>query len=597
MAAAPTGTTAADATPSHARTASATSSSSSAAAAAAASAADPSAGLRPSHAQAAQAASPASPGAGVGGGGGSHSRQPSSSSSGGAAGGGGGGGGGGHPQLVALRKIDALSEKLQKEGKLLEALQCMEKSLILRGHIFGLDSVEVFRACKSVGEMANFLAMTFLQQGLFHLAPRSTRTAGVCCSLLCVELDGAVRSCIAQDVHLLRGAHAHPNESADARRSATTIHPSVRACVRARVCADLFDVTLELLKKAEVLTERHKAVRAVTFNNMACYYRKRGKLRTALNYARKALGIEAKLAESNAAAAAAGADAAGSVVAIKSADTHLNMCTILSELKRHEKAIVHARIALKLLLLELFGDFDQLQKQEQAERLQQQQQGDGGSGGEQQGSGATRGPAEHEQIATGSNPEVRTDPASMARLRARLPPDRIAVLAIAYHNLAVQQEFLRKYPESLSSYEKATRVVTTHLGASHPLCASLAESYAAAQAKMENKMARQKEHAAARAGGKGMAATSSASSASTAKLDANRSARVDKQHAHQKQPQQQPQDHQQPELYLSPDQEEEDQAYTDDGEYRDEEEAEAAAAAAEAQEEYDRDAEEETALG
>ena len=136
------------------------------------------------------------------------------------------------------------------------------QSLILRGHIFGLDSVEVFRACKSVGEMCNYLSMSMLQQ-------------------------------------------------------------------------DLFDVALELLKKAEVLTERHKAVRAVTFNNLACqllhialcrslvrvsiwkllvcpifahacaiclvlpgYYRKRGKLRTALNYARKALGIEAKISES-----------------------------------------------------------------------------------------------------------------------------------------------------------------------------------------------------------------------------------------------------------------------------------------------------------
>ena len=30
------------------------------------------------------------------------------------------------------------------------------------------------------------------------------------------------------------------------------------------------------------------------------------------------------------------------------ADTNLNMCTILSELKRHEQAIVHARTALKV---------------------------------------------------------------------------------------------------------------------------------------------------------------------------------------------------------------------------------------------------------
>jgi hypothetical protein len=58
---------------------------------------------------------------------------------------------------------------------------------------------------------------------------------------------------------------------------------------------DEFDITLELLKKAEVLTERHRMVRAVTFNNFACYYRKRGKLRTALSYVRKALAIESKL--------------------------------------------------------------------------------------------------------------------------------------------------------------------------------------------------------------------------------------------------------------------------------------------------------------
>ncbi len=78
---------------------------------------------------------------------------------------------------------------------------------------------------------------------------------------------------------------------------------------------------------------------------VCCVSRKRGKLRTALNYCRKALGIESKVTEK-----------------VKSADTHLNLCAILSELGRHEKALVHARIALKQLLLELFGDFDQLQR-------------------------------------------------------------------------------------------------------------------------------------------------------------------------------------------------------------------------------------------
>lgn len=56
-----------------------------------------------------------------------------------------------------------------------------------------------------------------------------------------------------------------------------------------------FGMVLELLKKAEILTERDEAGRAVTYNNLACYYRRRGKLHAALQYLQKALKIEAKM--------------------------------------------------------------------------------------------------------------------------------------------------------------------------------------------------------------------------------------------------------------------------------------------------------------
>ena len=56
-----------------------------------------------------------------------------------------------------------------------------------------------------------------------------------------------------------------------------------------------FAMVLELLKKAEILTERDNAGRAVTFNNLACYYRRQGKLHAALQYLQKALKIENKL--------------------------------------------------------------------------------------------------------------------------------------------------------------------------------------------------------------------------------------------------------------------------------------------------------------
>jgi len=41
---------------------------------------------------------------------------------------------------------------------------------------------------------------------------------------------------------------------------------------------------LDLLKKSEELCENNELGQAMTFNNMACYYRRIGKMRTALNF-------------------------------------------------------------------------------------------------------------------------------------------------------------------------------------------------------------------------------------------------------------------------------------------------------------------------
>ena len=148
-------------------------------------------------------------------------------------------------ELLALQRIDDTCVKLQEQGKYLEALECMERGLVLRQHFFGADSDEVWRACKTVGEMCNLLAMTYLQQ-------------------------------------------------------------------------EDFGMVLELLKKAEILTERDEAGRAVTYNNLACYYRRQGKLHAALSYLQKALRIESRLEQVD-----------------NPADTHLNMCAVLSQLGRH----------------------------------------------------------------------------------------------------------------------------------------------------------------------------------------------------------------------------------------------------------------------
>lgn len=52
-------------------------------------------------------------------------------------------------------------------------------------------------------------------------------------------------------------------------------------------------MSMELLKKAELYTENgNERIRAITYNNYACLFRKTKKLRNALQYLEKALEIE-----------------------------------------------------------------------------------------------------------------------------------------------------------------------------------------------------------------------------------------------------------------------------------------------------------------
>jgi tetratricopeptide (TPR) repeat protein len=213
----------------------------------------------------------------------------------------------------------------------------MERGLVLRQHFFGAESDEVWNACKTVGEMCNLLAMTYLQQ-------------------------------------------------------------------------EDFNMVLELLKKAEILTERDPPGRAATFNNLACYYRRQGKLHAALQYLQKALKIESKL-----------------MTVQNPADTHINACAVLSQLGRHQAALEHAQNALILLQEELLSP----------------------------PGGATSAKA----------PQA----------------DRIAVLAIAYHNIGVEQEFLKRYEQSMLSYRKGVEVAERYLGPKHAICITLRNSLLAAK--------------------------------------------------------------------------------------------------------------------
>lgn len=58
---------------------------------------------------------------------------------------------------------------------------------------------------------------------------------------------------------------------------------------------------------------------------------------------------------------------------------------------------------------------------------------------------------------SGAPPPSQSDPMAEASSRdpSKKPEDRMIVLCIAYHNIAVEQEFLKQYQASLNSYAKA----------------------------------------------------------------------------------------------------------------------------------------------
>lgn len=187
-----------------------------------------------------------------------------------------------------------------------------------------------------------------------------------------------------------------------------------------------YESALELLKKADIFTAQHPRERAVTLNNLACYYRKHGKLRMALQYIQRALKIESKLMEVE-----------------NGADTYLNACAVLSQLGRHQAALEHAQSALILLQEELFKKLD-------------------------------------DSISSRRGTEVQSVPVRL---------DRIAVLAIAYYNVGVEQEFLKNSDLSLKSFRKGMEIAERYLGPEHNMTITLRQSHGKAEEVINNRLA------------------------------------------------------------------------------------------------------------
>merc|ERR550514_2489788 len=102
------------------------------------------------------------------------------------------------------------------------------------------------------------------------------------------------------------------------------------------------EISVKFFEKAEALTdptnlhmnsESRLVLRAVTYNNMGCFYKSMSKLHTALQYSKKAQKIEER----------------SNGKCENPAGTHLNLCALLSQMGKHPEALQHADRALKLL--------------------------------------------------------------------------------------------------------------------------------------------------------------------------------------------------------------------------------------------------------
>ena len=82
----------------------------------------------------------------------------------------------GAEELVLLR-VDEQCATLQQDGRYLEALDYMERSLVLRRCLYGNDSEQAVRACKQVVDTCNGLATAYLTQSNFEMAMQLIKKA------------------------------------------------------------------------------------------------------------------------------------------------------------------------------------------------------------------------------------------------------------------------------------------------------------------------------------------------------------------------------------------------------------------------------------
>lgn len=279
-----------------------------------------------------------------------------------------------------------------RQGRTIDAIEYLEHSLVMRTKMYGTPSMEVDRAGRSLVTSCNTGAMMALQASSFPL-----------CSELLRKADA-----------LTRNSKLIPNK------------------------------------------QRRLRLRAVTLNNLACFYRRRKKLHSALRQLEEALGLELMCEEG----------------VQGPAGTHLNICAVLGELGQHEAALMHAKSALDLLLVEF---------REWNENNANSHRPDGFIDGH------------HSPYGSDGMQAVTPGPGLL------LPPPRVdtrwsglSMLAAASHNAGVQLQVLGDLEGAVKAYARAARLARDEWGAQHAKTLAMSRSLQEASAKLTANVKRMK---------------------------------------------------------------------------------------------------------
>lgn len=174
------------------------------------------------------------------------------------------------------------------------------------------------------------------------------------------------------------------------------------------------------------------------------------------------------------------------------ADTYLNLCAVLSQLGNHEEALQKSLLAVSFLQDELLRSFlpatMSTAKREKEEKNRDSIPEEKKDRSDSSSSLSRKSNTPKNQSGSEINQsKIDSEPVTTNQQLQ----DRIAITAIAYHNMAVEFEYLnrvnqrkellkwvkwfreRKLDEALKTYEKAAKFAEENLGKGHPTAEDL----------------------------------------------------------------------------------------------------------------------------